>query len=192
MSLADFAPIFLYRAGDNILFEVGFDAVLQNGQSTNSRHHTTAAHSTSFGLSFAQIDYVMNNYMTSEAGQLLLPLGTYSERSAGWLNKIPDDPLAVNLIPGSGVGVELQGAIPAGNSGDYFNYQVYGVNGPSSSDGSGDPTELDLGGNVGLKSDNTVANLHGNPSGGGRLGFFMPFPYKPHYDLEVGVSGQIG
>lgn len=188
--LADFAPIFLYRAGDNILFEVGFDAVLQNDQNPAGTHDSGS--STSFGLSFAQIDYVMNNYVTSEAGQLLLPLGTYSERSAGWLNKIPDDPLAVNLIPGSGVGVELQGAIPAGNSGDYFNYQVYAVNGPSSSDGSGDPTELDLGGNVGLNTDNTVANLHGNPSGGGRLGFFIPFPYKPHYDLEVGVSGQTG
>ena len=30
--LADFAPIFLYRGGDNILFEAGFDTTLQNGQ----------------------------------------------------------------------------------------------------------------------------------------------------------------
>ena len=30
--LADFAPIFLYRGGDNILFEAGFDTILQNGQ----------------------------------------------------------------------------------------------------------------------------------------------------------------
>jgi len=188
--LADFAPIFLYRAGDNILFEAGFDAVLQNDQNPAGTHDSGS--STSFGLSFAQIDYVMNNYVTFEAGQLLLPLGTYSERSAGWLNEIPDDPLAVGLIPGSGVGVELQGAVPLGDAGQFVNYQVYGVNGPSSSDGTGDPTQLDLGGNVGLKSDNTVANLHGNPSGGGRLGYFIPFPYKPHYDLELGVSGQAG
>ncbi len=53
-------------------------------------------------------------------------------------------------------------------------------------------TQLDLGGNVGLRSDGTVANLHGHPSGGGRLGFFLPLPYKPHYDLELGVSGQSG
>src|SRR6516162_2264886 len=91
--LADFAPIFLYRAGDNILFEAGFDAVLQNDQNPAGTHDSGS--STSFGLSFAQIDYVMNNYVTFEAGQLLLPLGTYSERSAGWLNEIPDDPLAV-------------------------------------------------------------------------------------------------
>ena len=29
-----------------------------------------------------------------------------------------------------------------------------------------------------------------HPSGGGRLGWFMP--WKPHYDLELGVSGQSG
>ena len=47
-----------------------------------------------------------------------------------------------------------------------------------------------MGGNVGLRSDNAVANLHGRPSGGARLGWFMPF--KPHYDLELGLSGQSG
>jgi TolA-binding protein len=35
--LADFAPIFLYRAGDNILFEAGFDTTLQNNAPNSSR-----------------------------------------------------------------------------------------------------------------------------------------------------------
>jgi hypothetical protein len=104
---------------------------------------------------------------------------------------MPDDPLAVDaLIPGSGVGAELRGAVPVGDAGKFLNYSVYVVNGPSSADGSGDAGMLDLGGNVGVRSDGVVANLHGNPSGGGRLGIFMPF--KPHYDLEVGISGQTG
>ena len=188
--LADFAPIFLYRGGDNILFEAGFDTILQNNFDSTANHDSGS--SSSFDLSFAQLDYVINDYMTFAAGDLLLPLGTYSERSAGWLNKIPDSPLAVDLVPGAGVGVELQGAVPVGNAGKFINYQVYGVNGPSSLDGFANADSLDLGGNVGLRSDNTVANLHGHPSGGGRLGFFMPFPYKPHYDLELGVSGQSG
>jgi len=71
-----------------------------------------------------------------------------------------------------------------------INYAVYGVNGPSSADGTGKAGALDLGGNVGLRLDNAVANLHGQQSGGGRLGLFLP--YKPHYDLELGVSGQSG
>jgi len=183
--LADFAPIFLYRGGDNILFEAGFDTTLQNTAPTG------AGAMTSFDLSFAQLDYVMNDYLTLCAGDLLLPLGTYSERGAGWLNKFPDDPLAVDaLIPGSGIGAELRGAMPLGDAGKLLNYAVYGVNGPSSADGTGNAGALDLGGNVGLRSDGVVANLHSNPSGGGRLAVFLPF--KPRYDLELGVSGMFG
>ena len=198
---ADFAPIFLYRGGDNILFEAGFDTTLQNGlpEGTTTLHHgqtvvTPGTHdsgaSTAFDLSFAQLDYVMNNYMTLCAGDLLLPLGTYTERGAGWLNKMPDDPLAIDLVPGSGIGAELQGGIPLGDAGKLLNYSVYAVNGPSSMDGSGSADQLDLGGNVGITSDGMTANLHGHPTGGARLGVFMPF--KPHYDLELGISGQSG
>lgn len=186
---ADFAPIFLYRGGDNILLEAGFDTTLQNN-APNSSGYTT-----SFNLSFAQLDYVLNDYLTVAAGELLLPLGTYTERGAGWLNKIPDDPLAVDaLLPGSGVGAELRGGIPVGDAGESLNYEVYVVNGPGSSDTplttSGAAANLDLGGNVGVRSDGVTANLHGHPSGGARLGFFVPF--KPHYDLELGFSGQSG
>lgn len=183
--LADFAPIFLYRGGDNILFESGFDTTLQNN-APNSPGYTTT-----FNLSFAQLDYVATDYLTLCLGDLLLPLGTYSERGAGWLNKIPDNPLAVDsLLPGSGIGLEARGAVAVDDSGQLLNYAFYVVNGPGSADGSGNAGSLDLGGNVGIKSDGTTANLHNNPSGGGRLGFFIPF--KPHYDLELGVSGQVG
>jgi hypothetical protein len=182
---ADFAPIFLYRGGDNILFEAGFDTTLQNNAPNSSGYTTT------FNLSFAQLDYVINDYMTFAGGELLLPLGTYSERGAGWLNKIPDDPLAVDaLLPGSGLGAELRGGIPVGNAGKSLNYEVYVVNGPGSADGTGNAEALDLGGNVGVRSDGVTANLHGHPSGGARLGVFLPF--KPHYDLELGISGQSG
>jgi len=182
--LADFAPIFLYRGGEKVLFEAGFDFVLQNNAPASSGKTTTV------NLSFAHLDYLMNDYVTLVAGNMLLPLGTYSERSAGWLNKIPDDPLPRELLPGAGVGAQLRGAVPLGESGKLINYSIWGVNGPSSADGSGNAGALDLGGNVGLRSDNAIANLHGNPSGGARVGFFAPF--KPHYDLELGLSGQSG
>ncbi len=207
--LADFAPIFLYRGGDNILFEAGFDFILQNnggtpGTLTDSAGNpaldnagnpipisNSPGYTTTVNLSFAQLDYVMNDYMTLCAGNLLLPLGTYSERSAGWLNKLPDSPLAVGLIPGTGIGAELRGAVPLGDAGKFLNYAVYGVDGPGSADGTGTASQLDIaGGNVGFRSDGVVANLHGQPSGGARLGVFMPF--KPHYDLELGISGQSG
>lgn len=183
--LADFAPIFLYRGGDNVLFEAGFDTTLANNAPNSP------GVGTSFDLSFAQLDYVMNDYMTLAVGQLLLPLCTYTQRGAGWLNKIPDDPLAVDsLLPGTGAGAQLLGAIPIGSGGEFFNYAVYGVNGPSSADGTANAGALDLGGNVGVRSDGVTANLHANLSGGARAGIFLPF--APHYDFEAGVSGQSG
>jgi len=182
---ADFAPIFLYRGGDNILFEAGFDFILQNNAPAGGGYTTTV------NLSFAQLDYIFNDYITLCAGNLLLPLGTYSERSAGWLNKFPDSPLAVGLLPGTGIGAELRGAVPLGESGKILNYTVYGVNGPGSVDGTGNASQLDLGGNVGFTSDGRVASLHKNPAGGARLGVFLPFCI-PRYDLELGVSGQAG
>ena len=184
--LADFAPIFLFRARDNILFEAGFDVKLQNG--TTGTHDSGST--TTVDLSFATLDYLINDYVTFVGGDMLLPLGTYSERSAGWLNKVPDDPLPRQLVPGSGVGIQFRGSVPIGTSGQSIAYSLYGANGPSSSDGTANHDQLDLGGNVGLKSDGSTGNLHGSPSGGGRIGWF--YPWKPHYDLELGISGQTG
>ncbi|SPE52857.1 exported hypothetical protein [Verrucomicrobia bacterium] len=195
--LADYAPIFLYRAGDNVLFEAGFDFTLSNGAGPNP--NTSAGTSFNFDLSFATLDYVVNDYVTLVAGNMLLPLGTYSERSAGWLNKIPDNPLPRGVLPGTGIGAQLRGALPVGNTGQMLTYSVYGVNGPSSTDGTGNASSLDLGGNVGFLNNSryqgtttfaNVGNLNGDPSGGARIGWF--FPLKAHYDLELGVSGQSG
>ena len=186
-SLADFAPIFLFRANDNILFEAGFDVTLQNNTGPNGHPNGS---STSVSMSFGQLDYLLNDYVTVVAGYMLMPLGTYQERGAGWLNKIPDDPLPVdNLLPGSGVGAQLRGSVPIGQAGQMLTYSVYGVNGPSSTDGTADAGSLDLGGNVGGDAVNSP-NLNGNPSGGGRIGWF--YPWKAHYDVELGVSGQSG
>jgi len=200
-AFADFAPIFLFRANDNILFEAGFDFTMAN--------NAPASPGTAFAfdLSFATLDYLLNDYVTVVAGNMLLPLGTYAERSAGWLNKMPDNPLPRGLLPNNGIGMQLRGSVPVGNNGQMLTYSVYGVNGPSSFDDSGTYGSLDLAGNVGVLSGasslprtygfglpgttfSTVGNLNANPSGGGRIGWF--YPWKPNYDVELGVSGQSG
>jgi hypothetical protein len=180
--LSDFAPIFLFRGGDKILFEAGFDFIIQNNAPGGSGYTTTV------NLSFATLDYLINDYVTFVGGNMLLPLGTYSERSAGWLNKIPDAPLPRSVLPGNGVGVQLRGGIPVGDKGQSLTYSAFVVNGPGSVDGSGKADQLDLGGNVGLTSDGRFANLHGGAGEGGRIALF--WPWKPLYDLEVGVSGM--
>ncbi len=199
-TLADFAPIFLFRANDNILFEAGFDVRLQNGSVTLLNGQTgNSGSTTTIDLSFATLDYMLNDYVTVVAGDMLLPLGTYAERSAGWLNKIPDDPIPRSVLPSSGVGAQLRGGIPIGQTGQQVNYSFYVANGPGSVDGSGNATFVDSSGsvlpnldfgNVGIQSNGNRGNLHGDPGGGGRIGWF--FPLKPHYDLELGVSGQTG
>jgi len=180
--LADFAPIFLFRGGDRILFEAGFDFILQNNAPAGSGYTTTV------NLSFATLDYLINDYVTFLGGNMLLPLGTYSERSAGWLNKFPDAPLPRAVLPGNGVGVQLRGAIPIGDRGASVTYSTFVDNGVSSVNGTGNADQLDLGGNVGLTSDGRFANLHGGAGWGGRVAAF--WPWKPGYDLEVGVSGM--
>jgi len=199
-TLADFAPIFLYRASDNILFEAGFDITLQNGTVTLANGQTgNSGKTTTVDLSFATLDYLLNDYVTVVAGDMLLPLGTYTERNAGWLNKIPDDPLPRMVLPESGIGVQLRGSIPVGQSGQQLTYAAFVDNGPGSVDGSGNATYTDSSGNVvpnidfgnvGIQSNGTTANEHSAVSGGGRLGWF--FPLKPSYDLELGISGQTG
>ena len=138
--LADFAPIFLFRATDKVLFEAGFDVVLQNGSNPLGTHDSGSGNSVS--LSFGTLDYLFNDYVTVVAGDMLLPLGTYSERGAGWLNKMPDSPLPRDVLPGAGVGLQLRGAMPVGDSGQAVTYAVYGVNGPSSSDGTATSGQL--------------------------------------------------
>jgi hypothetical protein len=188
-AMADFAPIFLFRTSDKVLFEAGFDFTMQNA----SGGGTTFG----FDLSFATIDYFMNDYLTVVAGNMLLPLGTYSERSAGFLNKIPDNPLPRDLLPGSGIGAQARGAIPLGNQGQILTYSGYCVNGPSSSDGTGAASAIDFSGNTGFLATgfpgttySSLGNLNGTPSFGGRAGWF--YPWKAHYDVELGVSGQYG
>jgi hypothetical protein len=79
--------------------------------------------------------------------------------------------------------------MPVGQSGQSVSYAAYCVNGPGSADGTGNASQLDLGGNVGFDSNgDSMGNLHGNPGGGGRIGLF--FPWKAHYDLELGLSGM--
>ena len=197
---ADFAPIFLFRANDNILFEAGFDVRLQNGAVTLANGQTgNSGTTTAIDLSFATLDYMLNDYMTIVAGDMLLPLGTYSERSAGWLNKIPDDPLPRAVLPGTGIGAQLRGSVPIGQSGQQVTYAFYVANGPGSVDGTGNSTFTDSSGNVlpnldfgnvGIQSNGNTGNEHSSPGGGGRIGWF--FPLKPHYDLELGISGQTG
>lgn len=168
-TLGHFNPVLLYRAGDHVLAEAEMEMkVTDNGD-------------TELGLEYAQIDYLVNDYLTLIAGRFVLPIGVVREKlDAGWINKLPIQPLpeadATALIPENDIGVQARGALPL--SGPLrLTYAAYVVNGP----GEDDATNIMF---------NAGANFNKNPSEGGRLALFVP--WEAHHDIEIGVSGQTG
>jgi len=74
--MAGFEPIFLYRLSDRLLFEGDLELKLEETE-------------TSVDLEYAQVDYLLNDYMTVVAGKFLLPFGEFIERQHQvWINKL--------------------------------------------------------------------------------------------------------
>jgi hypothetical protein len=175
-------PIFLFRVNDRIFVE----AELELGLATDDGVSETEAN-----LEYANINFILNDYMTVRAGKFLTPFGQFPERlHPTWINKLPDHPLPYDeeagLVPFSSLGVEVRGAVPVAKLGMSGNdaklvYAAYVANGPSLIDDNGEEA-----GN--LDFDNFTDN-NDSKSIGGRLGI-LPIP-----ELEIGGSfqwGQVG
>lgn len=152
-----FAPIFLFKHSDRLMFEAELEFVLENNE-------------LEVGLEYADVMYVLNKNMTVRAGKFLLPFGTFMERlHPAWINRLPTRPLGFGhdgIAPSSGIGVELRGAFDLG--GPKLNYSVYSTNGPRLKDGSEEPEE------AGLLSFNNYEDNNNSKAFGGRLGL-LPF-----------------
>src|SRR5262249_8024512 len=88
---AGLAPIFLWQLSDKLFFE---------GEVTLELKDTEME----VGLEYAQLTYLLNNYMTVGAGKFLTPFDQFPERlHPPWINKLPDFPLVFNedegLVP---------------------------------------------------------------------------------------------
>ncbi|MHC4135497.1 MAG: hypothetical protein ACYTDU_15460 [Planctomycetota bacterium] len=159
-------PIILVRPNDWILFETEIEFELEDDE-------------THVAVGYAQLSFILNDYVTLGVGKFLLPFGTFWERwHPPWINKLPTAPL-INahhggLIGESGLGIQLRGGAKLGRS-VRFNYAVYLINGPGfHSDGAEhDAGSLDWG----LNLDN-----NNNKTFGGRVGI-LPIPV-----LEIGAS----
>ena len=116
----------------------------------------------SYGLIYAQVDYIANRYMTVAAGRFTTPFGIYGERLApNWIKALQGTPLTSAITSGSSLGGMLRGGFPAGTEKVNLNYAFY------------------------FSSNNTNHILATNRSTGGRIGFFLPQPR-----LELGASFQ--
>jgi mono/diheme cytochrome c family protein len=118
---AKFAPIILVKQGDNLLFESEVEFELEDGV-------------TETNLEYAQLLWVVNDYLTIGAGKFLNPMNYYSERlHPSWINKLPSAPLPFGhdggLLAGSQLGVQARGGLAIGNM--RLGYAAYLSNGPS-------------------------------------------------------------
>jgi hypothetical protein len=162
-----FAPIFLFKHSDRLMFEAELEFELENND-------------LEIGLEYADVMYVLNKNMTVRAGKFLLPFGTFMERfHPAWINRLPTRPLGFGhdgIAPASGIGVELRGAFDLG--GPKLNYSVYSTNGPRLKDGSEEPEE------AGMLMFQNFEDNNNSKAFGGRIGL-LPFADS---STEVGFS----
>jgi hypothetical protein len=169
-------PIFLWEINDRLLFEGELEFSLS---SSNPDDTTDSTSSTDVSLEYANITYLVNDYITVGAGKFLVPFGIFNERlHQDWINKLPDRPLIyddeVGIEQESGIGAFVRGAFPWDSS--QFNYALYIDNGPALITKDSEAAGM-------LDRDNFNDNNH-NKSIGGRIGY-LPVP-----ELEVGYSAQ--
>jgi len=160
---AGLAPIFLWELSNKLFFEGELELGLNDTE-------------TEVNLEYAQLTYLLNDYITVGAGKFLTPFDQFPARlHPPWINKLPDFPLVFNedegLVPFSQVGAQILGAIPIGPT--KLLYAVYVSNGPRLN------TDADSAGS--LQFDN-FTDIDHDKAVGGRVGF-LPLP-----ELEIGYS----
>ena len=161
---ATFNPFLLWKLSDRLLFEGELEFLLENGNTTTN-------------LEIAQASYLLNDYMTIGVGRFLNPMNYFLERQhMGWVNKLPDKPLAVydGLLPESDLGLQVRGVIPIGPT--KLEYAGFVANAPGLTTTFDDPAA------VGTLDFGNTANFGGHVAVGGRVGF-IPIP-----ELEIGYG----
>jgi hypothetical protein len=153
-----FTPLLLLPLGEKWLVESRGSYSLAYTEQKNGSY----ASSNSYGLAYAQVDYIANRYVTVVAGRFITPFGMYSERLApSWIRALQLNPLNNSIQGGSSLGGMLRGGFPAGSEKVNLNYAAY------------------------FSSNNTNHILATTRSSGGRVGFFFP-----EQRFEIGASFQ--
>jgi hypothetical protein len=163
-------PIFMFKQSDKLFFESEFEGEYEDGE-----FH--------WGIEYADMSFMVNDYMTFRAGKFLLPFGTFMEKlHPAWVNRLATRPLGFGhdgISPMGDVGAELRGAFYTGPI--KINYQAYVVNGPRLKDGS---VEEDEAGML-MFGQGSFGDNNNDKAFGGRLGI-LPFTNSM---LEIGFSG---
>jgi hypothetical protein len=151
-------PLILAPIGDKWLIEAKGNYTDTFARGANGSYQGAST----YGLNYAQADYIANRYVTVVAGRFLVPFGIYGERLApNWIRVLQTMPLTVPITSGTGLGGMVRGGFSLGSSKVELNYAGY------------------------YSAGNTNHITATDRCTGGRLGFFLPGPR-----LEIGGSIQ--
>lgn len=132
----------------------------------------------------AQIDFLVNNWLTVSAGRLRVPIGFFNlQQHPAWINKLPDFPLMFRQVSPADFslnGLEVSGGHYLGGWPIKLEYNFYVANGlgfPQSP-----PTFTDLADLQAIQGTNTQVNQA--MAYGGRVGLRLP-----EWGITAGISG---
>ncbi len=185
-----FNPIFLWKLNDRVFFESEVEFELEDG-------------GTAVALEYAQLFYVLNDYVTFGAGKYLSPINTFVERlHPTWINKLPTMPLGLSghggvpLMGGSQIGFQLRGAVNAGSG--KVTYNGYVSNGATlnlpeeevpGEEGGEEGGHGHGVGTAGTLNFNNTSDNNDNKAFGGRVAI-IPFP---QFEIGYGIeSAKVG
>jgi hypothetical protein len=161
-----FSPYFLVQLNKRFLVEASVDMSNVNG----------------IGIGNAQIDVLLNKWMTLNVGRFLTPIGQFNLwYNHEWINRLPDPPLMFNQVsPASSTdGIQLSGATYLGAAPIKMTYQLYFGNGYQLAQAPSNYNQsVDLGGIAGGPEEVS------SQAYGGRVAFWLP-----RRGLNLGVSG---
>ena len=167
-----FNPIFLWQLSPKLLFDARLE-IEPSGSGTNVE------------LEYAELSYLLNDYVTLAIGEFFSPSNVFVERFEPlWINKLPDRPLAVydGVLPERSFGFQVRGGIPLGPT--RANYSFYVANGPQLNVFSGT--------RAGMLEFQDFSDNNDNKAFGGRIGF-LPLPgVEVGYGFEIAKPGTQG
>jgi mono/diheme cytochrome c family protein len=107
----------LWKINEWFAFEGGVDTEISGNGNTD------------VSLAIANACFFANDYLMLRAGLMPTAFSRFKETlDPPWINKLPDEPLLVALVPDTTVGVEARGALPLGPM--RLIYSVYTINDP--------------------------------------------------------------
>jgi hypothetical protein len=141
--------------------------------------------------SFAQADFIVNDWLTIIAGRFVAPIGWFNERlNTPWINKLPADapgsaPLLWTQVlpPMSLLGIQAQGSFYLGCSPIKMEYSAYVSNGLNVTPATAGAPTIDELANL-ENMENSFNIISNDKAMGGRIGLWWP-----EMGLEAGLSG---